>query len=92
MTFAYASNAMAGFMIASFTFNQSPWDRFLAGDDNASHDRSTLRARRISLTLKRSGSAITERRSAISNSTTWRWRSSVPARASPRTRAMTSAA
>jgi cytochrome c peroxidase len=35
MTFAHASNAIAGFLIHRFAFNNSPWDRFLAGDDNA---------------------------------------------------------
>lgn len=35
MTFAHASNAMAGFFIARLSFNNSPWDRFLAGNDAA---------------------------------------------------------
>jgi cytochrome c peroxidase len=35
MNFAYASNAIGGFLIDKFHFNQSPWDRFLAGDDAA---------------------------------------------------------
>lgn len=35
MTFAHASNAMAGFVVEKFAFNNSPWDRFLAGDDAA---------------------------------------------------------
>ncbi len=35
MTFAYASNAIAGFLTDRFHFNQSPWDRFLAGDNEA---------------------------------------------------------
>ena len=35
MNFAYASNAMAGFFVDQVSFNDSPWDRFLAGDDNA---------------------------------------------------------
>jgi cytochrome c peroxidase len=51
MTFAHASNAIAGFMIASFTFNQSPWDRFLAGDDNALTTDQLLGAQNF-LTLK----------------------------------------
>src|SRR5690606_22425902 len=33
MTFAHASNAIAGFLTARLAFNNSPWDRFLAGDD-----------------------------------------------------------
>lgn len=35
MTFAHASNAMAGFMLATFEARQSPWQKFLRGDDNA---------------------------------------------------------
>lgn len=35
MTFAHASNAMAGFFIANLFFADSPWDRFLAGRDDA---------------------------------------------------------
>lgn len=35
MTFAHASNAIAGFLIARLAFNDSPWDRFLAGDEGA---------------------------------------------------------
>jgi cytochrome c peroxidase len=35
MTFAHASNAMAGFLVAEFVFRNSPWDRFLAGADPA---------------------------------------------------------
>jgi len=35
MTFAHASNAIGGFLVDQFTFTQTPWDRFLAGDDHA---------------------------------------------------------
>jgi len=35
MTFAHASNAIAGFFVDRLAFNDSPWDRFLAGDDGA---------------------------------------------------------
>ncbi len=35
MTFGHASNAIAGFLIDQFPFNDSPWDRFLAGNDDA---------------------------------------------------------
>ena len=35
MTFAHASNAIAGFMVDKLSFNDSPWDRFLAGNDRA---------------------------------------------------------
>ena len=38
MTFAHASNAIAGFLIDQFAFNDSPWDRFLGGDDLALSD------------------------------------------------------
>jgi cytochrome c peroxidase len=35
MTFAHASNAIAGFFTGRLAFNNSPWDRFLAGNDRA---------------------------------------------------------
>jgi cytochrome c peroxidase len=35
MTFAHASNAIAGFFVGQLSFNNSPWDQFLAGDDRA---------------------------------------------------------
>jgi cytochrome c peroxidase len=35
MTFAHASNAIAGFLTSEFAFNNSPWDRFLRGNDKA---------------------------------------------------------
>lgn len=35
MTFAHASNAMAGFFVDQLTFTNTPWDHFLAGDDAA---------------------------------------------------------
>jgi cytochrome c peroxidase len=35
MTFAHASNAIAGFFVGKLSFNNSPWDRFLVGDDDA---------------------------------------------------------
>ena len=35
MTFAHASNAIAGFVVDRLSFTDSPWDRFLAGDDDA---------------------------------------------------------
>ncbi|HWB42649.1 MAG TPA: cytochrome c peroxidase, partial [Gemmatimonadales bacterium] len=35
MTFAHASNAMAGFFVDRLSFSNSPWDRFLAGNDRA---------------------------------------------------------
>jgi cytochrome c peroxidase len=35
MTFAHASNAIGAFFVDQLTFTDSPWDRFLAGDDRA---------------------------------------------------------
>jgi cytochrome c peroxidase len=35
MTFAHASNAMAGFFVDQLTFQNTPWDRFLGGADDA---------------------------------------------------------
>ena len=35
MTFAHASNAMAGFLLKAFVFDGAPWDRLLAGSDQA---------------------------------------------------------
>ena len=35
MTFAHAANAIGGFIVDQFTFNNTPWDRFLAGNDRA---------------------------------------------------------
>jgi cytochrome c peroxidase len=35
MTFAHAANAIGGFIVDKLTFENTPWDRFLAGDDKA---------------------------------------------------------
>jgi cytochrome c peroxidase len=35
MTFAHASNAIGGFIVDQFSFRNSPWDQFLAGNDAA---------------------------------------------------------
>jgi cytochrome c peroxidase len=35
MNFAHASNAIAGFLVDQLAFNDSPWDQFLAGNDEA---------------------------------------------------------
>jgi cytochrome c peroxidase len=51
MTFAHASNAIAGFIIDQFTFNRAPWDRFLAGNDDALNPRQLAGAQTF-LTLK----------------------------------------
>jgi cytochrome c peroxidase len=51
MTFAHASNAIAGFLVDRFHFNQSPWDRFLAGDNHALSNEQLVGARDF-LTLR----------------------------------------
>ena len=51
MNFAYASNAIAGFIVSDFTFNHSPWDQFLAGKDKALTPQQ-LEGARSFLTLK----------------------------------------
>ena len=35
MTFAHAANAIGGFIVEKLSFNNTPWDRFLAGNDDA---------------------------------------------------------
>jgi cytochrome c peroxidase len=35
MTMAHASNAIAGFFVEKLSFTNTPWDRFLGGDDGA---------------------------------------------------------
>ena len=35
MTFAHAANAIAGFLVDKLSFDDTPWDRFLAGRDDA---------------------------------------------------------
>ena len=35
MTFAHASNAIGAFIVDKLTFDDTPWDRFLAGNDRA---------------------------------------------------------
>ncbi len=51
MNFAYATNAIAGFFIDRLTMNRTPWDRFLAGDDNALSTDQLLGAQNF-MTLK----------------------------------------
>lgn len=51
MTFAHASNAIAGFFVAQYSTANSPWDRFLAGDDGALSMRQ-LEGAQTFLTLK----------------------------------------
>ena len=35
MTFAHAANAIGGFLVDKLTFDNTPWDRFLGGNDRA---------------------------------------------------------
>jgi cytochrome c peroxidase len=51
MNFAYASNAIAAFLVSRLTLRDSPWDRFLAGDDRALTPQQ-LEGARTFLTLK----------------------------------------
>ncbi len=39
MTYAHASNAIMGFIISEFSFDDSPWDLFLRGNDARLSDR-----------------------------------------------------
>ena len=45
MTFAHASNAIGAFFVDQLTFTDSPWDRFLAGDDRALTPRQLVGAK-----------------------------------------------
>jgi cytochrome c peroxidase len=51
MTFAHASNAIGGFIVSTYSFNDTPWDRFLAGSDRALTMRQ-LEGAQTFLTLK----------------------------------------
>lgn len=51
MTFAHASNAMAGFFVERLTFANTPWDKFLGGNDRAL-TTPQLEGARTFLTLK----------------------------------------
>lgn len=51
MTFAHASNAIAGFFVDQLSFRNTPWDRFLAGSDGALTTRQ-LEGARTFLQLK----------------------------------------
>jgi cytochrome c peroxidase len=45
MTFAHASNAIGGFFVDQMSFNNSPWDQFLAGNDKAMTEKQLLGAK-----------------------------------------------
>ena len=51
MNFAYASNAIGGFIVSEMTFRNTPWDRFLDGDNGALSQRQ-LDGAATFLTLK----------------------------------------
>jgi cytochrome c peroxidase len=51
MTFAHASNAIGGFLVSTYSFTDTPWDRFLAGSDRALTMRQ-LEGAQTFLTLK----------------------------------------
>jgi cytochrome c peroxidase len=51
MTFAHASNAIGAFMVEHLSFNDTPWDRFMRGDDRAL-DPHQLAGAQTFLTLK----------------------------------------
>lgn len=51
MTFAHASNAIGGFFIQRLNFNNSPWDRFLAGNNQALSEKQLVGAR-LFMTLR----------------------------------------
>jgi len=51
MTFAHASNAIGAFMVDRLSFDDTPWDRFLAGNDRAL-TRAQLDGAQTFLTLK----------------------------------------
>ena len=51
MNFAHASNAIGGFMIDKLSFNNTPWDKFMRGDDKALSPRQLAGAQTF-LSLK----------------------------------------
>ena len=51
MNLAHATNAIAGFFVQDLSFNDTPWDRFLAGDDRAL-SKDQLDGAKTFLTLK----------------------------------------
>jgi len=52
MTFAHAGNAMGCWITSVFAFNNSPWDRFLAGNDAALTETQLLGAKAFLTTAK----------------------------------------
>lgn len=65
MTFAHASNAIAGFFISELSFNDSGWDRFMRGNNRAVRIRALRGARsffREGCVSCHRGSAFTDQR------------------------------
>ena len=63
MTFAHAANAMGGFFIQRLNFNNSPWDRFLAGNNRAMTEKQLVGARlfmNLRCSLCHNGPAFTD--------------------------------
>ncbi|MGE3614673.1 MAG: cytochrome-c peroxidase [Gemmatimonadales bacterium] len=63
MTFAHASNAMAGFLLDRLTVDDTPWDRFLAGNDRALSEAELVGAQTfmsIRCSLCHNGPAFTD--------------------------------
>lgn len=52
MSFAHAGNAMGAWIAAVFAFNNSPWDRFLAGNNDALTETQLLGAKAFLGTAK----------------------------------------
>ena len=52
MNFAHAGNAMGGWIAAVFTFTNSPWDKFLAGNDAALSEAQLRGAKAFLTTAK----------------------------------------
>ena len=51
MSFAHASNAIAGFLFSELTFDDTPWDRFLRGNNQAM-SRAQLEGAQTFLTIR----------------------------------------
>jgi cytochrome c peroxidase len=88
MNFAHASNAIAGFLLSKLAFSNSPWDRFLAGDDGAMTTVQLQGAKSFMGPVAKCASC----HSRTTSFATWRWLSSDPVRVMGWTGMMTSAA
>ena len=52
MTFAHAANAMAGFLVSELAFTDTPWDRFLLGNDDELSDAALRGAKSFMASTK----------------------------------------